>query len=160
MAINYVTGDASRPLGSGPRIIAHVCNDIGGWGRGFVLALSSRWEAPEQAYRAWFRGKDVIPFQLGQVQLVSIERELWVANMLGQHGIHSKNGRPPISYDALRECLRRLARYAVDLNASVHMPRIGTGLAGGSWEKIRQLVDEELTAKGVQVTIYDLPASS
>ncbi len=38
MNINYITGDATRPAGPGPHIIVHVCNDIGEWGRGFVVA--------------------------------------------------------------------------------------------------------------------------
>ncbi len=50
--IVYTTGDATAPKGDGPKIIPHVCNDIGGWGSGFVLALSARWAAPEAAYRA------------------------------------------------------------------------------------------------------------
>ncbi|HJK89231.1 MAG TPA: hypothetical protein RMH85_21120 [Polyangiaceae bacterium LLY-WYZ-15_(1-7)] len=55
MDIDYVVGDATRPGGDGPKIIVHVCNDVGGWGRGFVTALSKRWAAPEEAYRAWYR---------------------------------------------------------------------------------------------------------
>ena len=42
--IRYVTGDATRPEGEGPKIIVHICNDIGAWGRGFVLALSKRFK--------------------------------------------------------------------------------------------------------------------
>lgn len=53
--ISYVTGDATHPHGQGPKVICHVCNDIGGWGRGFVLALSRRWPQPEADYRAWRR---------------------------------------------------------------------------------------------------------
>jgi hypothetical protein len=29
------------------KLICHICNDLGGWGKGFVLALSRRWEGPE-----------------------------------------------------------------------------------------------------------------
>ncbi len=47
MTIKYITGDATNPEADGLRIIVHVCNDIGGWGRGFVLALSNKWEVPE-----------------------------------------------------------------------------------------------------------------
>ncbi|RAJ47078.1 hypothetical protein K353_00279 [Kitasatospora sp. SolWspMP-SS2h] len=42
------------------------------------------------------------------------------------------------------------------LGASVHMPRIGCGLAGGRWERIEPLVTDRLTARGVPVTVYDL----
>ena len=55
--ITFVRGDATTPSGKGPKIIAHVCNDIGGWGKGFVLALSRRWPEPERAYRAWHRDR-------------------------------------------------------------------------------------------------------
>ncbi|WP_422664384.1 hypothetical protein [Streptomyces mirabilis] len=37
--IMYVRGDAATPSAKGVKLIAHVCNDIGGWGKGFVLAL-------------------------------------------------------------------------------------------------------------------------
>ena len=36
MQINYLKGDATVPLGDGPKIIVHVCNDIGEWGKGFA----------------------------------------------------------------------------------------------------------------------------
>ena len=52
--IRYLKGDATCPQAKGVKIICHVCNDIGGWGKGFVLALSRRWEQPESEYRAWY----------------------------------------------------------------------------------------------------------
>jgi hypothetical protein len=33
--LQYVTGDATVVAPGGNRIIAHICNDGGGWGRGF-----------------------------------------------------------------------------------------------------------------------------
>ncbi|MEZ4800268.1 MAG: hypothetical protein R2809_10945 [Flavobacteriales bacterium] len=39
--VNYVTGDATIPQTNGNKIIVHVCNDIGGWGKGFVMAISN-----------------------------------------------------------------------------------------------------------------------
>ena len=44
-----------------------------------------------------------------------------------------------------------------ELKASVHMPRIGTGHAGGSWEIIEELVLDTLVHQGVPVTVYSLP---
>ena len=31
--IHYLKGDATAPSSGGRRIICHICNDIGGWGR-------------------------------------------------------------------------------------------------------------------------------
>ena len=53
--ITYLQGDATQPQSKGNRIIAHVCNDLGGWGKGFVLAISKRWPEPEAEYRLWRR---------------------------------------------------------------------------------------------------------
>src|SRR5689334_18641295 len=56
MPLNYVKGDATKPNGTGNRIITHCCNDRGFWNAGFVKALSHRWSEPERAYRQWAAG--------------------------------------------------------------------------------------------------------
>lgn len=156
--IQYVNGNAVLPEGKGNKIIAHVCNDIGAWGRGFVLAVSQEHPLAEREYRNWYQENppwDKKHFSLGEVQLVQTKENVWVANMIGQTGILVKNGVPPIRYDALRSCLQEVAIDAVRLGATVHMPRIGCGLAGGKWSEIEPLVEETLCAKGIPVTVYD-----
>jgi hypothetical protein len=32
--IRYISGDATVPQAAGVKIICHICNDIGGWGKG------------------------------------------------------------------------------------------------------------------------------
>lgn len=156
--IRYVTGDATHPQGAGPVVIAHVCNDAGRWGKGFVLAVSRRWSGPEGAYRAWARER-ADSFVLGEVQFVAVENDLWVANMLAQHGVGLRNGIPPIRYGALQSALRKLAVFSAANGASVHMPRIGCGLAGGDWEQVADIIQEELTGQGISVTVYDFAGS-
>jgi O-acetyl-ADP-ribose deacetylase (regulator of RNase III) len=158
MRLHYVIGDATAPEGGGARLIVHVCNDVGGWGRGFVLALSRRWPEPERRYRAWYRGEEAQPFALGAVQFVAVEEGLWVANLIGQHDVRAHGGTPPVRYEAIREGLRAVAVFAREHEASVHMPRIGAGLAGGSWTIISAIVEEQLVAQAVAVTVYDLPS--
>lgn len=156
-AIRYVTGDATMPTGSGPRVIAHIVNDSGGWGRGFVVALSHRSSRPELAYRAWYRDRAVNDFRLGSVQMVRCATELWVANMIGQHGMR-KPGRAepaPIRYEAVNTALAALGRHAFALGASVHMPRIGCGLAGGEWARIEPMILVNLCGNAIDVTVYD-----
>ncbi|MEW2624032.1 macro domain-containing protein [Streptomyces sp. NPDC048106] len=153
--ITFVRGDATAPSAEGPRIIAHVCNDVGGWGRGFVLALSRRWSEPETAYRAWHRDRAHNDFQLGAIQLVQVEPRTWVANMVGQRGIRTGGKGVPVRYEAIDTALARLADRALALGASVHMPRIGCGLAGGTWARIGPLVTERLAGRGIAVTVYD-----
>src|SRR5688572_6727620 len=141
MSIKYVTGDATRPEGEGSKIIVHVCNDLGAWGAGFVLALSKRWKGPEEQYRQWAKGELTIapPFALGNVQFVHVTGTEWVANLIGQEGF-GEPGRPPVRYLAIGKGLERVAKEALAREASVHMPRIGCGLAGGKWEVIEALI--------------------
>ncbi|MGV9702399.1 macro domain-containing protein [Streptomyces sp. NPDC003483] len=153
--ITYVRGDATVPSADGVRLIAHVCNDIGGWGRGFVLALSRRWPEPEKAYRAWYRDRAHNDFGLGAAQFVQVEPSLWVANLIGQRGVRSGGRGVPVRYEAIDTALGRLADRAAGLDASVHMPRIGCGLAGGTWARVEPLVSGRLVARGIAVTVYD-----
>lgn len=153
MRINYVKGDATRPQGTGKKIICHICNDIGAWGAGFVLALSKRWDYPEHFYRARHS------YPLGHVDVLSVdtsdgmENEILVANMIAQHGVRpSPDGIPPIRYDALGIALKRVSEVATELGATLHMPRIGCGLAGGQWENVQQVIEENVQ---VDVTVYD-----
>lgn len=155
--IEYLTGDATDPQGEGPKVIAHVCNDVGGWGRGFVLAISNRWSEPEIKYRGWYRGRGENDFELGALQLVPVEPDLWVANMIGQHDVKRGPQGPPVRYDALEKALGALAEEARAIDASVHTPRIGCGLAGGEWHVVEAILERTLCKAGVRAFVYDLP---
>lgn len=146
--INYVIGDATQPQGEGNKIICHICNDIGAWGAGFVLAISKRWKFPEQYYRA---RKQYI---LGEVDVFQVEDDIFVANMIAQHKtISYKDDVPPIRYDAVKTALIAVNDIAVNNDATLHMPRIGCGLGGGEWGVIESIIKEVVT---VDVTVYDL----
>ena len=160
MSINYVKGDATKPQGDGPKLIIHCCNTIGAWGAGFVMAVSRRWRRPEASYYDWWHKVDG-PLPLGWIQPVKIVGEdLWVVNMIGQEGVGMTCGctgemQPPIRYEAIRTCLWKVAQYAKEKGATIHAPRFGAGLAGGDWTVIEKLIEEELIARDLSVTVYD-----
>lgn len=152
--ITYLKGDATNPSTKENKIIAHICNDMGGWGKGFVVAISKKWKQPEKEYREWFKNSKI--FHLGEIQIVEVESDIRVCNMIGQHKImNGLNGVPPIRYDALEICLEKLAYEALRLDAEVHMPRIGCGLAGGKWENIEPIIEKTLLRNNVSVYVYD-----
>jgi len=164
--INYITGDATRPQGAGTKVIVHCCNDLGLWGSGFVLALSERWKLPEREYKRWKGFKETDDsltvevtggFALGEVQFVKVEHDLWVANIIGQRGVVGPGNLIPVRYEALQSGLKAVAAFAQKNNVSVHMPRLGAGLAGGDWDIIEHIVEHTLVWSDVGVTVYDLP---
>ena len=146
--INYVIGDATAPQGEGRKIICHICNDIGAWGAGFVLALSAKWMYPEHRYRA------MPHYELGDAMVLQVEPDIFVANMIAQHMTSpDANGVPPVRYLALTDALSKVNKIAEDIGATLLMPRIGCGLAGGEWEAVEAILEEVVT---VDVTVYDL----
>lgn len=153
--IHYLKGDATSPQAPGIKLIAHICNDQGGWGKGFVLAISKRWPTPEADYRKWHRERARNDFALGAIRVVQVSTQIHVANMIGQHGMKTGSKGPPIRYEAVAQCLAQLATHAIALGASVHMPRIGCGLAGGKWERIEPLIMDSLVKQGVPTYVYD-----
>jgi O-acetyl-ADP-ribose deacetylase (regulator of RNase III) len=97
--------------------------------------------------------------ELGAVQFVQVEDCLWVANVIAQtKAFTTPDGRrvPPIREFAVRLGLARIYGKATETQATIHMPRIGCGLVGGTWSEIEQIVDDELADLGISVTVYDL----
>ncbi|TYU46185.1 macro domain-containing protein [Listeria monocytogenes] len=151
--ITYLKGDATNPMTKGNKIIAHICNDVGAWGKGFVLAISKKWKEPEKAYKKWY--KDNNNFERGEVQLIPVTEYISVCNMIGQEGIRTGPKGVPIRYEAVESCLEKLCEMAKEQQASIHMPRIGCGLAGGKWEIIEPIIKKTLVDNGIEVYVYD-----
>jgi O-acetyl-ADP-ribose deacetylase (regulator of RNase III) len=151
--LTMVVGNALEPVGEGKKVIVHCCNDLGGWGSGFVVAVSNKWPQPAAAYRKW--AKEGPNFNLGEVQMVPVEKDMVIANLIGQHGMGWSKEGPPIRYDAIRSGLKSVLAYCIEHKCSVHCPKFGANLAGGSWAIIEQIIKEELVDKGIDVTVYD-----
>lgn len=93
---------------------------------------------------------------LAKFRWFRLEEDLWVCNMIGQHKtITSSKGVAPIRYEAVESCLEKLAVEALPLNAGIHMPRIGCGLAGGKWEEMEPVIKKTLLEKDIEVHVYD-----
>ena len=148
--IKYIIGNVTEPQGDGLKIVAQIVNDLGGMGAGVALAIMKKWPVVRTEYKRWFAAGE--GFALGDVQFVEVEDNIIVANMVAQHG-YSTPKTPAIRYDALRACLEKVAVKAGLLEAAIHAPRFGAGLAGGRWEEIEKIVEE--TMIDVETTIYD-----
>jgi O-acetyl-ADP-ribose deacetylase (regulator of RNase III) len=92
----------------------------------------------------------------GECVVAQVQKDLWIISMVGQHGL----GPTSLQHNWLGAALHNLAANAIQYNASVHMPRIGCGLAGGSWEDVEPLILAAFNcplARFVPVTVYDQP---
>lgn len=166
--ITYEIGDATDPNLREPFIIAHVVSTAGRFGAGFAKAVAQRYPTARARYLAWANPAQdpEIPaysraFILGAVQWVGVGRDLlghhawfdrWVVNMVAQRGLRSAANPHPLDLDALELCLRAVADGS--LGRPIVMPRIGCGLAGGTWAEVEPVV--ERTCGDLEVHVYDL----
>ena len=156
--IKEVDGDALLPHGAGPKLVAHVIPDTNSlWGgNGFASQVRRRFPDVWMQFRNETLAQHRAPV-LGEVFVGAIDEDVKVAHMVAQHGIGASASQR-LRYAALAKCLSKVREMAEDLGASVHMPRVGTGHGGASWDIVKELIAEELVDKGVAVTVYRKPA--
>jgi O-acetyl-ADP-ribose deacetylase (regulator of RNase III) len=155
--LRIIKRDATSPQASGPKTIAHICNDLGGWGKGFVVAVSRRWPSLNASTDGGTGTAPTTTSASAPFSSSASAPDIWVANMIGQHSMKRGSAGPPIRYNAVERCLDTLAGHAARLGASVHMPRIGCGLAGGKLELIEPIVTRTLSEHGIAVTVLSAP---
>lgn len=149
-----VVGDATVPRGNGKKIIVQIVNSSGATGAGFGKAMSKAYPKTKKYLNAW---KDKpLEFKFGGTQTINIEEDLFVFQILAQKGIFSRNGEIPLKYDYLHVGLQSLFNFANEIGASIHMPYIGAGQAGGNWDIIEGMILHELVNKGLKVVVYEL----
>lgn len=129
-------------------IIPHVCNNVNLFGAGFASAVARHFPIVKENFH--LLGSKMI---LGHTQFVIAEKnhtykhQIIFANMIAQNGtIASKNPRP-LNYYALAKCMSNVALF-IDQNfdndnrVQIHAPKFGSGLAGGDWRFISELITD------------------
>lgn len=152
MELIYRKGNLFKNLPEDKNVlIIHVCNNKGGWGKGFVISLSSFSPRPENFYRKRYKEGGC---QLGQVQFVKLNN-IYVANMIAQNGYKTSFNPIPLKYDALKECLIKVKEFGESINADIYAPRFGAGLAGGDWVEIEKIIKDTFSSP-TRFCVFDL----
>ncbi|HEY3971581.1 MAG TPA: ImmA/IrrE family metallo-endopeptidase [Candidatus Sulfotelmatobacter sp.] len=157
LPITYVRGDATSTRGDGSKVLVQVVNDGAfTWGGGgFAAAVKNKWPSAQRAFTLEVTN-DKAKLKLGNVIANELQPNVVLTSLVAQHG-YGPSPRPRIRYGALRDGLLQVAKIAKAKNATVHMPRIGTGLAGGAWPVVEEIVREVLVQAAIKVFVYDLP---
>ena len=153
--LRFLKGDASEPFGAEPKLLLQLVNDQASiWGGGFAKQARKKWPDAQAHFREWAHGRRNL--KLGNMHSVSVRDDLALVSLVAQHGFGKASSGPRLRYGALFSALEKVAELAKAQDATVHMPRIGTGEAGGSWTIIEGIIRETLISRGIKVTIYDL----
>lgn len=160
-----IIGDATQPavsIESGGVIICHVCNDIGLWGKGFVVPLGKKYP---QAKESYLEKHDTNNLRLGETDIVHVSKtdsgkDIYVANMVAQHRVRSKREPTyvPFRLEAFQSCLNTVYQFAASQSPKLEIagPMMGSGLAGGNWHEIERELQIRAEVWGVVTTIYKL----
>lgn len=141
-------------------IVPHVCNNVNAYGAGFALDISNKYPTAKANFH--LLGNQA---KLGHVQFVVVEEnqpykhKIIIANMIAQNGLKNTSNHRPLNYAALVDCMSKIKLYVSQLlktddnnSIEIHAPKFGSGLAGGNWSFIEQLIEDIWTK--IPVYIY------
>lgn len=154
--IQILHGNALEPQGSDRKIVCQLVNDRAAkWGGGIARKAGRKYPEAERNFSDTLL---TIPNsrRLGEVIFSRATDEVTIASLIAQEGF-GPSPLPRIRYAALAKGLEVVAKKAIATNASIHMPRLGTGAAGGEWTVIEEIIDDVMVRNGLSVTVYDLP---
>lgn len=131
-------------------LIIHGCNCHGAMGAGIAKAIRSTF--PE-AYEADLRTPKGDRSKLGTISAATVERE--GRQIIVVNGYTQFDWSGPgvlVDYDAVRSVMAEVkSRYS---GKRIGYPKIGAGLAGGDWETIARIIDEELQGEDHTLVEY------
>lgn len=131
-------------------VIIHGCNCHNMMGAGIAKTIKDRFPA---AYDADQQTRPGSRDKLGNITTAVVDcggHELTIVNAYTQYDFRA--GQMNADYDAIRACFRMIkAQFS---GRRIGYPMIGAGLAGGDWEIISKIIDEELNGEDHTLVRY------
>jgi O-acetyl-ADP-ribose deacetylase (regulator of RNase III) len=147
-----IRGDLIKLAKSGVfDVIIHGCNCFHTMGAGIALRIKENFP---QAYFEDLKTKYGDNNKLGTYTFIRINnngKDLFIINAYTQ--FHYSWQNKSIRYDALRKCLKKIKTDFSGLRFG--LPKIGCGLAGGSWDIVSKIIEEELNLEDVTIVYFE-----
>lgn len=144
--IKYINGDLLE-LDKNFDVIAHGCNCFQTMGSG--IARSIRAKYPE-AYDIDKACKLTPKKRLGTIKSTVTQLNPIVVDAYTQFDFGQE--KMNVDYKAVRSCMKAIAEQYQ--GKRIGLPQIGAGLAGGNWDIIEGIIEEELIGEDVTVVIF------
>jgi len=146
--IKYVKGDLIRDAERDFDVIAHGCNCWCTFGAGIALNVKNTYPRAYDADTATAYGDSD---KLGTYTMWEND-DITILNLYTQWNYKGSNG-VKADYDAIRNCMILIKE---DFGGKkIGLPLIGAGLAGGDWDIISKIIEEELEGEDVTVVIWE-----
>ena len=146
--IRYVDGDLIK-LAENFDVIGHCCNCFCTMGAGIAPQIK---RAFPEAYVADCQTKSGDESKLGTISHTENTTPI-VVNLYGQFDYTGRrSGQMDLDYDALRSALK-LTKEKFS-GKTFGFPMMGAGLAGGDWDTIEKIIQEEMIGEYVTIVRY------
>lgn len=150
MIVKEIKGDL---LQTHLNYIGHGVNCQNRMGSGVAKVLFTKYPEVKEKYHTFYNsviGVDIPEPKdfLGMIQPVSVSDGKFVVNMFTQEN-YGYDGSLYVSYEAIKDCFKTLAN--ISFVKEIAIPKIGCGLAGGDWDKVRDIINE---ATGDKLDVY------
>lgn len=128
-------------------LIAHGCNCQKVMGAGIAKQIAKNFPS---AYSADKKDQRLPIERLGDFTIGGFNSitTLYILNLYTQF-LPGKN----LDYEALTLCLRKVNM--LFYNRSIGLPQIGAGIAGGDWNRIKEIIKTELKDMDVTIVYYE-----
>ena len=121
-------------------VIIHGCNCQCQMGKGIALSIKQRFPEAYAADCRTTKGDEQKLGTFSEIEIVRGPHSFHVVNAYTQ--FHWRGAGVKADYEAIRKVMRAVkSRFS---GKRIGYPRIGAGLAGGDWEVIQAIIDEEL----------------
>ena len=122
--------------------IAHGVNCQNVMGAGIAKAIYTKYPEVKSSYHKFENKK------LGSIDRVKTHKGNVVFNLFTQE-FYGRDGKLYVSYKAIEDCFTRL----IYRTNAIAIPKIGCGLAGGDWDKVKSIIDK-VTGSDLDVYVY------
>ena len=148
-------------------VIAHGVNCRGAFGSGVAGAIARKFPWVRDSY---LHKHNTEGWVLGDVQLVKQDgtnqpKKSSMQGRLSLPGVVFANcatqddfgtDKVNLDYPALERCLDKVLHFCEKAKLPLSIPRIGCGLAGGDWDRVRAIIEKVNEKRNVQITVYEL----
>lgn len=143
--VKHIIGDLVRDSAD-YQVIGHGCNCFCTMGAGIAPQIKAKFPEAYEVDCATIKGDKN---KLGTITYTVIQDTPIIVNLYSQYGYARQHGEVALDYKALRSSLKLMKEKFS--GKTMALPWIGSGLAGGSWDVILKIIEEEM--RGEYVTI-------
>jgi O-acetyl-ADP-ribose deacetylase (regulator of RNase III) len=154
MSVKTIKGDLVQMARGGQfHVITHGCNCQCTMGKGIAKTIKQVWPEAYKADLATVKGDKK---KLGTISYTT-KGNITIVNSYTQFHYWSRGQEKKdlFEYESFRSCLKAIMKRFGGSGLRFGLPKIGAGLAGGDWERIYGIIEEEMGSEDVTVVEFD-----